>query len=888
MDGPGPAESRNVTPPVLSEAVMRRLLHASPDALVVVDAQGMIVFSNEQAERLFGWTRAALQGRLLETLVPDQLAVGHASLRTGFALQPAARPMGAGRELHAKRSDGSEFPAEISLSAIGDGNGSVLVLAAVRDVSERLQLEVGRREKANEAESERRLRLGTEQLLHELASNIEVGFALRALDPPEFQYLNAAYFRIFGFDPNGDIPTPADVMAIIHPDDVAELSGVIPDVGPGKQSRHEWRIVRPDGSHRWIGGTISPITDDDGVVRRVAGIFEDLTERKALDQARREAEVLLKEFANSTELGMFVRDSNRVLYANAGIFRMLGLDPETTPTEQLDFRPMIHPEDRAAAQEVAALAMDERRSTSIDMRIVRPDGSVRWVRTTNNPVAPGDDGVPRVAITVVDITERMEAAASERSARLDAEQANAAKDDFLSRMSHELRTPLNAILGFAQVLQLTERNSEALDEVVAAGRHLLALVDELLDAAWMKPGAVHLSLEPVRPVDVVGEAVAMLRPLATVRDVNIAIGTGDELADDVHVYVDRQRLKQVMVNLLANAVKYNRDGGTVRVGAEVVDGGRVRLTVTDTGFGIAEDDQALLFQPFERLSAHASAVEGTGLGLAVSQQLVTAMEGAIGMSSTVGVGSEFWVELPIASAPTVQLESDLRRLSEIAPSATGLRSVLYIEDNISNLRLMQRILDQRPGVVLTVAERGRRGLELAISTSPELILLDLHLPDLSGQEVLSLLRSNPVTAGIPVVVLSADAQPGHRARLMAAGATDYVTKPFDVAQLLGVIDRTHDARRAITTVAIEEADSVVESDQHQPPVDPKSDMAVRMLTFVHDLNNQLGVILSLCELMTTSARDSSFAADLEGIRVAAQRAVTMAAALTPNRSGSDA
>ncbi len=386
-----------------------------------------------------------------------------------------------------------------------------------------------------------------------------------------------------------------------------------------------------------------------------------------------------------------------------------------------------------------------------------------------------------------DITELTEAQDALRQAKEEAERASRAKSEFLSRMSHELRTPLNAILGFGQVLEMDSLDAEQRDSVahiLAAGRHLLGLIDEVLDIARIEAGRLTLSLEPVDMRTVLDEVRSLIRPLAEQR--RIEVRAESPAASDLYVLADRQRLKQVLLNLLSNAVKYNREGGSITVWCDAAPDDRLRLNVRDTGLGIPPDKLGQLFTPFERLGAEATGVSGTGLGLALSKGLVDAMGGAIGVESTPGQGSLFWVELRRAEAP----EADLEALEEA--EAPGLRArrgtVLYVEDNLSNLQLIERLLARRAGIKLLSAMQGRLGLDLAREHRPGLILLDLNLPDVHGSEVLRRLREDARTRDIPVVVISADASPKQVERLRAAGARDYLTKPIDVRRFLAIVD----------------------------------------------------------------------------------------------------
>jgi len=386
-----------------------------------------------------------------------------------------------------------------------------------------------------------------------------------------------------------------------------------------------------------------------------------------------------------------------------------------------------------------------------------------------------------------DITELKEAQDALRQAKEEAERASRAKSEFLSRMSHELRTPLNAILGFGQVLEMDSLDAEQRDSVghiLSAGRHLLGLIDEVLDIARIEAGRLTFSLEPVDMRMVLDEVRSMIRPLAEERRVEVRAES--PAAGDLYVLADRQRLKQVLLNLLSNAVKYNREAGSITVWCAAAPDNRLRLNVRDTGLGIPPDKLGQLFTPFERLGAEATGVSGTGLGLALSKGLVDAMGGAIGVESTPGQGCLFWVELRRVEAP----EADLEPFEH--SEAPGLRvrrgTVLYVEDNLSNLQLIERLLARRAGIKLLSAMQGRLGLDLAREHRPSLILLDLHLPDIHGREVLRRLREDARTRDIPVVVISADASPKEIERLRAAGARDYLTKPIDVRRFLAIVD----------------------------------------------------------------------------------------------------
>ncbi|HEX8237235.1 MAG TPA: ATP-binding protein [Abditibacteriaceae bacterium] len=380
-----------------------------------------------------------------------------------------------------------------------------------------------------------------------------------------------------------------------------------------------------------------------------------------------------------------------------------------------------------------------------------------------------------------------------------AEEASQAKVRFMSMISHELRTPMNAILGFAQLLKMDNKleplQVESIDYILGAGKHLLELINEVLDIARIEAGQLNLTLTPMLAVDAMSEAFEMAQPLAVQAGIELKMQPGPH--DERYVQADRRRMRQVLLNLLANAIKYNRPGGSVTLGCERVIhenntqcNERLRFVVSDTGLGIAPDSLDKIFEPFERVGKEGGAIEGTGLGLAVCKRLVEAMDGHIGVHSIEGEGSRFWVELPVAPHGD---EPDAERVLDEAAPATGeahgaTTHLLYVEDNASNITLMQHILTHRPAVHLTTAHSGAAGLEMAQDNRPDLILLDVQLPDITGSEVLDRLRSDQRTHDIPVVMLSADATPAQITRLLEQGAHDYLTKPIEVEKFLRVLD----------------------------------------------------------------------------------------------------
>ncbi|MFZ6733060.1 ATP-binding protein [Undibacterium sp. Ji42W] len=406
---------------------------------------------------------------------------------------------------------------------------------------------------------------------------------------------------------------------------------------------------------------------------------------------------------------------------------------------------------------------------------------------TLTPLAAANDELGQLSHRMVRTSHLLAARTEEvQKARQEAERANQSKTEFLSRTSHELRTPLNAILGFAQLLQLDIHAKDAqqsLDHILKGGHHLLALIDEVLDIARIETGHLQLSLEPVEANGLLREALLLIAPLAHVRNIVL---TGSEKTSDIYLLADRKRLLQVILNLLSNAVKYNKENGTVTLSVHAT-ATQVQLLVVDSGIGIATDMQKRLFTPFDRLGAEHKPVEGNGLGLVVSMQLAQAMGGGIGMSSLEGQGSQFWVNLPIAQAALPE-EGCRQVITELATLHRPC-SILYIEDHSSNLVLIEILLARSKHVQLFSAKNGVEGLHMAQQLRPDLILLDLQLPDMSGEEVLQEVRASASLKDIPVVILSADALATTIHRLKAGGANDYLTKPLDVALFFSTLNR---------------------------------------------------------------------------------------------------
>jgi PAS domain S-box-containing protein len=614
-------------------------------------------------------------------------------------------------------------------------------------------------------------------------------------------YQSPSLCRLLGWEP--DEMLGRSTWQFIHPDDVTRvvetMSAILAE--PGTSRTVEYRFQRKDGEWRTveaIGRTLAPDTAEGGLVANI----RDITERQLAEQALQEREEHFRRLIeNAHDITCILGEDGVMTYLSPSIQRVLGYAPEELQgRNSFDY---IHPDDAAGVvAAIQSVATSPTGTGFAEYRFRHADGTWRHLEAVGRMVVPGEPESGFVS-NIRDVTERKHAEEALREAtqvaeraRADAERANLAKSEFLSRMSHELRTPMNSILGFGQVLARAELRVEQqkhVQHILKAGRHLLRLINEVLEIARIEAGRQSFSLEPVHVGTVMQEAIGLVRPMAEQYGVEVEEGPGTGREGFVHA--DRQRLTQVLLNLLSNAIKYNRPGGTVRLTCEAGEIGedgepRVWLRVEDSGHGIPEARVHQLFTPFARLGAEQTEVEGTGLGLALSLRLAEAMGGTLELERSGTEGSVFRLGLHGAANPLRRAEDAGLPVVVEDDGEHGTAQLLYIEDNLANLDLVETFLLARPGWKLVPALQGRIGVELAREHRPDLVLLDLHLPDISGEEVLRRLRADPRTAGIPVVIISADATRDSLDRLRGAGADAYLTKPLDLDDFLATLE-TH-------------------------------------------------------------------------------------------------
>jgi len=601
-------------------------------------------------------------------------------------------------------------------------------------------------------------------------------------------------FRIFEIDKSNFAASYEAFLNAIHPEDRAAVNQAYSDsVANRTPYKIEHRLLLEDGRVKWVQERGTTFYDASGKPIRSTGTVQDISVLKSvqqeLDLHRTHLEQLvtqrtaqLEDAQRIARLGNWSWDvaSGKITWSDE-IYRIFGHAPRSFEPSYERFIAALHPDDVARIKESERLAFARGERHSIDHRIILPDGAVRWVHEEAVATLDANGQALRLTGTVQDITARKQAEESLLHAKQEAERANAAKSEFLSRMSHELRTPMNAILGFSQVLELESQNPEQRSfamEIQQAGKHLLHLIDELLDLSRIDAGKLAISIEPVNLAPILSSALQLAQPAIQGRGINII----NQCHDAVAVLADSTRLRQILLNLISNAAKYNHEGGNIHIDCQARDDLTWRISIADTGPGIAPENLSKLFMPFERLGAEFTVVDGTGIGLSLCRKLADLMGATLGVSSTPGQGSTFWIDLPRA-APT----REARAAIALTTDPMKRIKVLYIEDNAANLKVVEAMLRRHPDLSLISATNGEYGLELARLYRPDAILLDIHLPGMDGYAVLAALQADSATRDIPVLALSADAMPIDAERGLKAGFVRYITKPVKMEDLMDAV-----------------------------------------------------------------------------------------------------
>jgi PAS domain S-box-containing protein len=595
------------------------------------------------------------------------------------------------------------------------------------------------------------------------------------------------------------VNTGDKIAELMHPDDAHTMrDATLEHLRTGIPLNTCYRIRTKNNTYVWTQVRADSLRDEHGRARYLSGVNFDITELKETEEALRESE------ARQVRILQAANDGIWEWYAGGGGFHfsnrcweMMGYDDQddviTRGENRLKvWRNHIYPPDLLKFDE-AFNSVNDSDAFDVEYRIVSKQSELRWIRVRGR-VYFDDDGKPvRMSGTNMDITDIKRAEERVLQAKEAAETANQAKSQFLSSMSHELRTPLNAILGYAQLFEydgnLSEIQRDNVQEIRKAGEHLLQLINDVLDLAKIESGKMTVSLEPVLASRVAIECFTLLQPQADARGISFYINLHN--LESTYIIADNVRLKQALINLIGNAIKYNSMGGEVELSFQLIENNQLRILVRDNGHGIADNRQGEVFQPFNRLNAEYSKIEGSGVGLVITKQLVEMMQGRLDFLSSEGVGTEFWIDLPLCSEwnqdhlPGKSKQAQ-RAVAEL--SVQGVKKVLYIEDNPSNIRLLQQIFLRYPQLELDIAEEAFLGIYKARSQQPDVIILDINLPGMDGYETLSVLKRDPITSDIPVVGLSANAMPYDIERGKKAGFYDYLTKPVEIYQLIQTLN----------------------------------------------------------------------------------------------------
>jgi PAS domain S-box-containing protein len=766
-------------------------LNSIGDAVIATDADARVTRLNRVGEQLTGWTQAEALG----------LPVGEIfRIVNKETRQPAAIPvvaalaMGVVQGLANHTSliarGGSECDIADSCAPIRDRDGKVVGAVLVfRDVTEEYKVQQALRDSA--------------ALIHTILNTLADGLMTIHARGGVIETVNPAAERMFGYSAAELIGKP---FSLVIPElDRDKHSGSLEYYAASDEARavglgREVLGQRKDGSSFPLEIVLSEMTL--GGKRYFTGILRDVTtrhevaaEQRKLDQKLRDQQYYTRSLIESNVDALMTTD-------HLGIISDVNKQMETltgcTRDELIGapFKRCFTDPDRA--EDGIRQVLIDKKIMDYELTARSRDGRETVVSYNATTFYDRDRRLQGVFAAARDITERkrMDLILQQKSVDLEsatsaAEKASRAKSDFLSSMSHELRTPLGAILGFAQLMESetpppTPAQKRSVDEILKAGWYLLELINEILDLALIESGKLSLSMEPNSLAEVMNECRALTEPQAALRGIRM---TFPPVETSYFVNADRTRLKQILVNLLSNAIKYNKAGGTVAVnylpGAE----GRVRIGIEDTGEGLTPGKMAQLFQPFNRLGKELGAVEGTGIGLVVCKRLIDAMAGVMGVESTPGQGSLFWIELSLTAEPTF--------VARLGPSPaleaqgrvdSSKRTLLYVEDNPANLTLVEKLIERRPDLRLLSARDGHEGIEVARAHRPDVILMDINLPGITGIQALRILAHDPTTAHIPVVAISANAMPRDVENGMEAGFFRYLTKPMRVPEFMDTLD----------------------------------------------------------------------------------------------------
>ncbi|WP_413896359.1 PAS domain S-box protein, partial [Rhodoferax sp.] len=782
-----------------SEEKLAVTLNSIGDAVIATDAQARVTLLNPLAEQLTGWTLAQAAGLGIDEIfhiinketrkpatIPVMTTLEHGTIQ------------GLGNHTVLIARDASECDIADSCAPIRDRDAKVIGAVLVfRDVTGEYAAQQALRDSA--------------ALIQTILNTVVDGIVTLRANGGTIETVNPAAEQMFGYTSTELIGQAFSTLIPELERDQSNGKGSLEYYGASEAARavglgREVVGRRKDGSLFPMEMAVSEMLL--GGQRYFTGILRDITtrkqieaEREKLDQRLRDQQFYTRSLIESnidalitTDPAGIISDVNQQMEALTGCTRdeLIG-----APFKSYFTDPQL-------AEAGIKRVLNEKKVSNYELTARARDGTQTVVSYNATTFYDRDRRLQGVVAAARDVTERilLDNALRETNAKLErarfvAEKANLAKSDFLSSMSHELRSPLNAILGFAQLMESgtplpTPTQKASIDQILRAGWYLLELINEILDLALIESGKMSLSLEPISLPEVLADCEAMIEPQAQQRGIRVSFPQFD---GPFVVNADRTRVKQVVINLLSNAIKYNKVGGTVEVTCKAhATSNRVRVSVRDSGEGLPTEKLVQLFQAFNRLGQEAGTEEGTGIGLVVSKRLVEMMGGEIGAHSVVGAGSVFWIELNAVTALELGAAADEPHASLQTRAAPGeaVRTLLYVEDNRANMELVQQLIARRPDMRMLSAEDGTLGIALARAELPEVILMDINLPGISGLGALEILRDDPRTQHIPVLALSANAMPRDIEKGMKAGFLRYLTKPIKVAEFMEALDTALD------------------------------------------------------------------------------------------------
>ncbi|MGI1678603.1 MAG: PAS domain-containing protein [Cellvibrionaceae bacterium] len=605
----------------------------------------------------------------------------------------------------------------------------------------------------------------------------------------------------YGEDDAPSINDARKLPSLIHPDDWASSrEAIVRHLKTGAKIDVTFRVLTKAGDYRWSQCLADSVRDENGRAIYLSGINFDITSIKDAEDAASQSDERQQRIISSSNDGIWEwSESGGSLFYSKRCFEQIGL--EVTDEDLLRgeyqferFRERILAEDLPKFEQALKQHLRNEGPFDVEYRTVGGEGRQYWIRTRGQAIFNEDGKAIVFSGTNMDISALKKAEERVIQTKEAAEKANKAKSQFLSNMSHELRTPLNAILGFSQLFDfeknLSESQQENVKEIRKAGQHLLQLINDVLDLAKIESGNMTLSLEPVLPIRIVEECIGLMQSMADSRRIQITL-EGNSL-EHVYLHADAIRLKQVILNLLSNAIKYNRDNGAVVIRFAELHKGRITLQVHDTGYGIPDSSRDAVFEPFNRLGAEESGTEGSGVGLVITKQLVEMMGGQLDFYSEIGEGSCFNVSMKLSEEWTADkaqtIDHDFTETQSVDIKVRETKNILYIEDNASNLRLMEQLLQRFSQLELETANEAFRGLFKARTQKPDLIILDINLPGIDGYEALKVLKEDSSTSHIPVIALSANAMTYDIDRGLRAGFEAYLTKPLNFTELINTLN----------------------------------------------------------------------------------------------------